>query len=183
MVGLKHTYPSHEEMVYNLLVAYEAGGFGGERWYRESRRFARQLKREYGGGLGRAAGIIAALSPQVQWNVNKRLAEQVMEHGEPVEGCLALSATRAWRIWLGERPLSVLRGPKTRAFYRAIMGDPDAEVIDTWMLLALGWPHRSVSPRQYERCAAALREAAEQTPLTVADFQAVVWTAVRGGAD
>jgi hypothetical protein len=180
---VKHTYPDHETMVLNLLGHYEEATDDGHEWYRESRRYARQLTREYGGGLGRCAGIISALSPQVQWHVNKRMAAQVMEHGWPQEGCLSLSANRAHDIWMGDRPLTVLGGPKTRAFYRAMMGDEGAVVLDTWMAAALEWPHNSFSARQYERCALALREAAAVASLTPATFQAVVWTKVRGGAE
>jgi hypothetical protein len=181
---MKHTYPDHDELVVNLLTHYEEAGHDeAAGWYRESKRYAHALRREHGGGLGRAAGIISALSPQVQWSVNKRLAAQVMEHGWPQEGCLSLSANRAHAIWQGDRPLSVLGGPKTRAFYRAIMGDEYAVVLDTWMATALGWPHNSFSERQYERCAMALREAAEVTSLPPATFQAIVWTQVRGGAE
>ena len=182
--AMKHTYPDHETMVLSLLGHYEEAGHDeAAGWYRESRKFARQLTREHGGGLGRAAGIIAALSPQVQWSVNKRMAAQVMEHGWPQEGCLSRSANRAHDIWMGDRPLSVLGGPKTRAFYRAIMGDESAVVLDTWMSQALGWPHNAFSKSQYERCAAALQEAAGHTGRTAATFQAVVWTHVRGGAE
>jgi hypothetical protein len=173
----------HMEMVVNLLDHFEASdASNGERWYRESRRYARQLAREYGGGVGRAAGVIAALSPQVQWSRNKEMARDVMATGTAV-GQTGNNLTKAWRIWNGERPLKVLGGPKVRAFYRAMMGDENAAVIDTWMLQAMGWPQRSLSARQYERCAAALAEAASYTHLTTAQFQAVVWTQVRGGGE
>ncbi len=180
---MKHEYPTVDSMVVNLLDHYEQSDGAGVPWYRESRRFARRLAREHGGGLARPAGITAALSPQVQWSVNKRMAEHYMATGTPGEGCLRLSDDRARAIWLGQRPLQVLRGPKTTAFYRAIMGDEDAAVIDTWMLQAVGWPHKGISPKQYEKCAEALRKAAAYTPHTTAQFQAVVWTQVRGGAD
>jgi len=36
----------------------------------------------------------------------------------------------------GAEPENVLRGPKIRAFYRAIMGHKNAVVLDTWMLRA-----------------------------------------------
>lgn len=173
----------HVDMVVNLLDHFEqAGTVEGERWYRESRRYARQLAREHGGGVGRAAGIIAALSPQVQWSRNKVMAADVMATGTAT-GQTDANLTKAWRIWGGERPLQVLGGPKVRAFYRAMMGDEEAAVIDTWMLQAIGWPQRGLSARQYERCAAALAEAASYTHLTTAQFQAVVWTHVRGGGD
>jgi hypothetical protein len=180
---MRHTYPSHDEMVFSLLEHFEASDGNGERWYRESRRFARSLQREHGGGLAKPAGVIAALSPQVQWAVNKRMAAHYMAHGEPGEGCLRLSEERAYRIWRGDKPLSVLRGPKTRAFYRAIMGDENAAVVDTWILAAVNWPSRGISPKQYERVAAALKDAARVTGLGTATFQAVVWVVVRGGAE
>lgn len=180
---MRHTYPTHDEMVVNLLGHYERANDDGEQWYRESRKFARYLARQYGGGLARAAGIIAALSPQVQWHVNKRMAEHVMQDGTPGEGCLGANADKAYRIWMGERPLAVLGGPKVRAFYRAIMGDDDSVVLDTWMATALGWPHNAFSERQYERASAALVDAAGYCNRAPAVFQAIVWTQVRGGAD
>lgn len=178
--------PSHPVMVDQLIVLYGEAALdsriAGSRWYRESRREARRLSRDYAVTLSQGAGIIAALSPQVQWDVNLRLARQVAEHGEVNEGCLRQSADKAWRIWHGERPLRVLGGMKTRAFYRAIMGDDDSVVIDTWMLYAVGWPNRSVTAKQYLRVAAALAEAAEFVGEANATFQAIVWTHVRGRA-
>lgn len=180
---MRWTYPEHDEMVVNLLDHYEQSGHDGAAgWYRESRRYARALAREHGGGVGRAAGIIAALSPQVQWHRNKAMACEVMETGWAT-GQTHTNLLKARRIWLGERPLQVLGGPKVRSFYRAMMGDEEACVIDTWMATALGWPHNFFSERQYEKCAAALKQAASYTDLTTAQFQAVVWTHVRGGGD
>jgi hypothetical protein len=179
--------PSHDEMVESLLTHwYAAIDSGlhqeGRRWYRESRKVARRMARQHDRTLSTAAGILSALSPQCQWPVNVRLAEQVMEFGYPQEGCLRLSAHRAVEIWWGARPLSVLGGKKTRAFYRAIMGDENACVIDTWMLGAVKWHRQNggVSPRQYDRVSAALREAAMLVEVTPATLQAVVWTQVRG---
>jgi hypothetical protein len=180
---MRYEYPSHEVMVVNLLDHYESSEGDGLTWYRESKRYARELSRTYGGGVGRAAGIIAALSPQVQWSVNKRLAEQVMRTGSTEEGCIEANAMKAYRIWMGERPLRVLGGPKVRAFYRAMMGDEDAAVIDTWMLQAVQWPRQGCSAKQYDRVAAALREAAARVEVPTASFQAVVWTHVRGGGE
>lgn len=179
---MKHEYPDHFTMVLNLLEHYEASGEDGATWYRESRAFARWMQREYGTSLGKNAGIIAALSPQVQWGRNKAMACEVAETGWTT-GQTTSNIHKAVRIWEGERPLSVLGGQKVRAFYRAIMGDHEAVVLDTWMANALGWPHNSFSQRQYERCEAALREAASRASVPPANFQAVVWTQVRGGGE
>ena len=167
-------------MVLSLLEHFEASTGAGSDWYPRARGFARELSREHGGGLARPAGIIAALSPQLQWNVNRRIAAHYMAHGEPGEGCLRLSDERAHAIWRGHRPLDILGGPKTRAFYCAIMGDDSAAVVDTWMGTALGWPHSAFSARQYERCADALSVAAGHARKPVTTFQAIVWTQVRG---
>lgn len=90
---------------------------------------------------------------------------------------------KAERIREGERPLQVLGGPKVRSFYRAIMGDENAVVLDTWMATALGWPTNSFSRIQYEKCSAVLRDAAERANVAPANFQAIVWTQVRGGGE
>lgn len=178
----RYSYPSEFEVELALLEHYEASEMDGITWYRDSRKFARGLAREHGTGLAKPAGIVAALSPQVQWGRNKLMAIEVMETGWTT-GQTTANIHKAARIWEGERPLSVLGGPKVRAFYRAIMGDPNAVVLDTWMATAIGWPTNSFSERQYERCAAALTKAARRCGVAPADFQAVVWTHVRGGAD
>lgn len=178
----KHSYPSEFEVELALLEHYEASSMDGIAWYRDSRRFARSLARQCGTGLGKPAGIVAALSPQVQWARNKSMAIEVMETGWTT-GQTTANIHKAVRIWEGERPLSVLGGQKVRAFYRAIMGDPNAVVLDTWMAQAMGWPHNSFSERQYERCSRALTRAANRCGVPPANFQAIVWTHVRGGAD
>lgn len=152
----------------------------GAVWYRESRRHARRLAREHGVPVSRAAGVIAALSPRVQWAVNLRMADAALA-GRPYGG-LKTSKRKAAAIVNGERPLDVLRGPKTRAFYRAIMGAENAAVVDTWMLKAAGWPGASVTSKQYERVASAMGAAAQSVGVPTATFQATVWTEVRGKA-
>jgi hypothetical protein len=168
-------------MVMSLLEHYERSDGQGQDWYDRAHDFAAGLDPA---NPDRAAAIVAALSPQVQWSVNQRLAQQVYAHeGEVQEGCLGLSALKAWRLWNGERPEEVLGTRKTLHFYRAIIGDRTATVLDTWMAQAIGWPHNAYSPRQYERAGAALTAAGGYTDLTTADFQAVVWTHIRGGGD
>ncbi len=151
------------------------------RWYRESRRVSRALARKHGVTLSVAAGTIAALSPRVQWKANVRGADALLG-GAPDTEVAGFDANKAKarRIMGGERPLDVLGGDKVRAFYRAIMGDENAAVIDVWMWRAIG-----VAPggMRYADAEAALREAAAAAGVAVADFQAVVWSKVRGGAE
>lgn len=175
--------PDHDSMVLALLEHYERGEDKDGQWYDDARDFARALAAEHNATLETVAGIIAVLSPQLQWDRNKRLAAQVMREGWPEEGCLVRNAEKARRIWRGEDPEDVLSGPKVTAFYRAILGDESAVVLDGHMLNAVQFHTNKPSKRQYERCAAAMTEAAAYAGLPPARFQAVVWCAVRGGGD
>ncbi len=108
--------------------------------------------------------------------------ENLFEHGDTLSRVLPLSEVRATYVWAGSRPLTVLRGLKTPAFYRAIMGDEDQRVIDSIMLQVMGWSKRhSLSLRQYERLGRLLAEAAAFVDEPTTRFQAVVWCGQRGG--
>jgi hypothetical protein len=51
------------------------------------------------------------------------------------------------------------------------------------MMRAAGWTKGTLTSREYEAIAEALRAAANRVGLDPADFQAVVWTHVRGGGE
>ncbi len=148
-------------------------------WYRESRRTARALARKHDTTLATAAGVIAALSPRIRWRENVLGADHILGGADSGPG-FNRNVEKACRIRDGERPLSVLGGPKVTAFYRAIMGDKEAAVIDVWMWRAMGIKPGEVPYAVAEAC---LREAAAKAGVSVSDFQAIVWTHVRGGAE
>jgi len=167
-------------------------------WYAESRRVAEALAGEYGVTLETVAGVIAALSPRMRWSDNVRGAEAVLHRaaypgvfgtggmlaglGKPIPGYGA-NIAKAERIAAGEAPLAVLGGPKVLAFYRAILGDRSSAVIDVWMIRAVGeYAHKPITGAAYERVADALRAAALAAGVDTADFQAIVWTYVRGSS-
>lgn len=152
------------------------------KWYRESKRTARALARKHGTTLATAAGVIAALSPRISWSVNVRAADLVLEGVRDTTQVAGFDSNveKAFRIADGERPLKVLGGPKVTAFYRAIMGDEDAAVVDVWMWRAMGVAPEGMSYAEAEQ---ALREAARLAGLPVTTFQAIVWTRVRGGGE
>lgn len=175
-----------DEMVDRLLQHYGEAveselAEPGRAWYRGARREARRISRDHCVTLSVAAGMLAAYSPRVRWQTNLRLAEETARDGQPTTGNMRRSRESALRILDGERPLVVLRGPKTRAFYRAIMGDHDAAVLDVWMLRAMG-VDKPPSAARYLELSEVLREAARRAGESTATFQAVVWTRVRGRA-
>lgn len=126
------------------------------------------------------AGILAAFSPRTRWAHNVRLAHAYAT-GRPTPG---LSASRAAADRVTAHGLEALTGPKVSEFARAILGDRDAVVIDSWMMKAAGIHDRDApSPVQRRRIADAVRILARRHNTTPRTMQALLWIRVRGSAD
>jgi hypothetical protein len=158
----------------------------GERWYRDAHGAAASLDPD---DPGRAAGVIAALSPQTPWARNLELAARMYADGELTGGVLGQSIRRATAIYNGAEPLNVLQGPKTRAFYQLIANpdDPDTVCVDRHAVdIAVG-ERLSVQDREaryplakrgwYQRFADCYRQAAQQLGVTPSVVQATTWVA------
>jgi len=128
-----------------LQLASQADILAGIEWYARALRFARMLVQAYDGlTLGQAVGVIAALSPNNKWARNQTDAEAMIKAwhmgADPlsVKVCtfnpnkakaaaiLALTAEDLLTDTIAE----ILNGRKVVAFYRSIMGDPDAVCVD-----------------------------------------------------
>lgn len=172
----------------------------GRQWYPLAQEAARAIDPD---DVERAAGVIAAFSPRERWHVNlAHAAAYIGWSDDDTQGLsdeprvtFATQQRKAFKIAGGENPLDVLRGPKERAFYRAIMGDRDAVTVDTWAYRlsdALWAPHPTrhdqfaetpgITPRRYEDIAAAYRLAAKHLGVSARDLQATTWITVRGHA-
>lgn len=162
----------------------------GRDWYADAHALAVKLDPE---NPARAAGVLAALSPQTGWGRNVRLAARAYADGY-ASGTLGRSVRAADAILAGADPDSVLRGPKVNAFYRSIADPTDVEpvVIDRHAFdIAVGRETGDVAREQltrvgqYERWARAYRRAArtitEETGIdtTAAQVQAITWLAWR----
>lgn len=154
----------------------------GEAWYAEARRWCER----WNCGVSTAAGIVAALSPRASWASNLAMAEYAIS-GKP-RG-LSRAVSQCQRILAGEDPLDVLTGPKIRAFYRAILGDPNAVVIDRWatrIALGKGLSERKVkillkSKERRDNLVQSYINAARKTGIhSPAQVQAITWVSFRG---
>lgn len=163
--------------------AHRAAGLG---WYAEAWRVAGEIWPER---PDLAAGVIAALSPRCQWSTNVVWARAVVEaarRGDATPPAVHTTVMRAqaWRIANGEAPLSVLAGPKVRAFWANITGDVDAVTVDIWAVrAAMGADAPKdgrVTPAQYRVTADAYRRAARILGVTPRECQAAVWVHTRG---
>lgn len=153
----------------------------GRAWYRDAHAIALAHVVEYGVALETAAGVLAALSPRMGWGSNVMFAERMMASGGTLDhGCLTRSLDQARRIFHGEAPLDVMSGPKTRAFYDAILtggeGDGPAVIdVHAWAMLT---GERGAPPptnRQYREAAQMMARGAKIVGESVHDFQAITW--------
>lgn len=156
----------------------------GLAWYANARREGRAL----GATVHRGVGVIAALSPLQAWDTNINLAHKLAKlhaAGEamPTTGYgFKRNTAKAWAILNGARPLDVLSGPKVRAFYRNMLGDPHSVTVDRWaMRIAVGDPKHDglVPPKEYAPIAEAFRRVAADLGIAPRDLQAATWTHFR----
>lgn len=157
----------------------------GLEWYNDAHAFAKYLCPHK---PSKAAGVIAALSPMMGWDMNKRAAEAAFRNLTAEGLGLSRNCAKAERILYGADPLDVLSGNKVRAFYSTIL-DPagfSVPVIDRHAFdIAVGArtndAARSALSRkgEYERFAAVYIEAAKAAGVGAPQMQAVTWVAWR----
>lgn len=115
--------------VTNVLGTYErateAMKSDGLAWYKEAHDFCLSLDYD----VERAAGVVAALSPNNRWDNNMRMAERLYSQGHGERCGLGANVTKAMKIYNGAAPLDVLGGNKVRAFYLSIAHPDDMSVV------------------------------------------------------
>jgi len=148
-------------------------------WYFEAQEVAEDVAEILGTSLEVGASIVAAFSPRERWatNVAKSYA---FANGKPVSGLSNNLKMANDSLNLG---FDALNGQKTNAFARAIAGDPDAVVIDVWMIRAAGMDaSKGVNKSDYNMLADAVRNIASEHGLTPRTTQALIWIVKRGSA-
>ena len=156
----------------------------GRRWYIEAHEIARDQAEEHGVTIEVASGVLAAMSPRLGWGPNCVIAERMLaSRGTLDHGALGRSLQQARHIYHGAEPMVVLGGPKTRAFYSAILsaGTEGGAVVDrhAWDMLT---GIRGATPptiKQYRDAAEKMERAATILGETVHSVQAVTWLAWR----
>jgi hypothetical protein len=162
----------------------------GKAWYDAARNVAIEYARQYGTSKQRAAGVIAALSPQVSWKKNQDYAAIIL-HGasigvKPRTYCIQSNWDKAWKIATDKTvlPLDVLSGPKVRAFYRNICGKDDRSVtVDVWAA-RVAEPYNPKPKlgrtKDYAVIADAYQSVASALGMVPAHLQAACWIVARG---
>lgn len=172
----------------NVLAVWEtataAHRASGMEWYALAHRIAHDIS---GGDVVRGAGVLAALSPQKEWNLNIRLAARAFETGVAT-GNTGPCNDKANAILAGANPLDVMgNGLKTRNFYANILDPncPEAVTIDRHAYdvalaeRAVGNKRYNLTPTRYAAFTAAYVEAATSLDILPHQLQAVTWEAWR----
>ncbi len=138
-----------------------------------------------GVSLTRSVIALAHLSPRITWAANLNALDALLA-GQPKPG---QTLTRSWERGLAaltaDDPWSTFGASafKTRSFAKAILGDPNAVVIDVWALRVAGapedWPK---SQGAHNMLTDAYRRAARIESITAREIQAITWVHLRGNA-
>jgi len=190
-----HLSESRESAAWQRRIrrAYESATIAeraaGLEWYATANAAADDIANAYGIDRRAAAGIIAALSPRMQWAANLRAAHAVAAAAHsgaahPPRVGMTGNTDKAWRIANGADPVDVLRGPKVTAFFANIVGDLRSVTVDVWAARAAYGRDDAPVPagRRYARLADAYRRTADRLGVPPRDLQAAVWVHVRGAA-
>jgi hypothetical protein len=190
--------------VSNVIALFDAGTQAerdeGETWYLVANEHAKSMARLAPDlTVRRAAGIIAALSPQNSWTHNLNMAIRTAKFGECPPSTIQRNCDKANAIMGGAEPEDVLgNGPKTLAFWQNIYNPAtsNAVTIDRHAVHAAygevlderrrGWALRQRKDFDgYELVANVYRQAAREInvrdgrDLAPHQVQAVVWVVWR----
>lgn len=153
----------------------------GRAWYPETNRQLREIAERNGCPLSHAVAVFSIVSPAAQLVTALRWTEEILagerEGGRyPNRQAPKIEAACSTRY-----PVTRITGPKVNAFYRAIMGDRDALVLDRWAIRAAGdlTLYSDIPRRIRAELDAAYRAAAAVCGETVRAFQAIVWIVCR----
>lgn len=158
----------------------------GFNWYSSALETSKRIARETRVSPEVAAGVIAALSPQMEWKANVELASRSLKT-KRFGGHYSSNVNKAKAIYRGARPESVLKSPdghdKTFHFYQCIIngGNTDSVCLDRHALaIALG---RETSKEErhalrrgvYKNLASVYSGLASELGVRGSELQAVCW--------
>ena len=156
----------------------------GAAWYEKANAMVHSFAVQNDITPQRAAGIIAVLSPMVEWSLNVRAAEEVIRKKSKARGVPGFSLNRKKALKVLHGDLSVIRGPKVEPFYQTLLDPNHGEpVLDTHMISAF-YSDRTLpknelvkvgQTKRREKLVEAIKILAGEKGWTVARTQATIW--------
>jgi hypothetical protein len=165
------------------LQAHAIRGADFRRWYTDGVPYLRAMADGLGCSVELLADILAITSPQCPVARNFAIARDYIRRRAELATLDGAAIARALRhipsVGAGlahyERT-GEIRGRKTGPFARALLGDPDALVLDTWMAKALGVTQAKLFTKAvYGKASTRIATVARRMGWTVAETQAAIW--------
>lgn len=150
----------------------------GKRWYQEAHNYCLKLSKHFKQPLEVVVGIVAALSPRREWNLNKRQARFFFEGQRNLQ--TRVQMTKCEWILAGHDIPTALGGMKTVNFYLNILNpkDPDSVTIDRHMLKF--YPEvTNLTPKKYTEIMEDFKITAHYEGTIANRVQATCWLEVK----
>lgn len=159
------------------LARYLSVGISASDWYAKANESIQAYADRMGLPVGLVADVLALVSPRKTVAESVRIAKVYLDTGELTEVTQPVRTQFAYWLETG-----IIRGPKCSAFARALLGDGDALVVDTWIMQALNAPISSTGKKWVlEAAERRFKRLADITGLQIVEAQAAVWCGVQGG--
>lgn len=169
----------------SLLELYESADRDvrrrGRRWYPLARRRLRELAQRHERPFAQVVAVFSILSPAAQLTTCLHWTDEVLAGVRMGGRYPNMQGPKVERALATRYPGRHVTGPKVSAFYRALMGDTSALVIDRWTARAAGWDaSKHAIPVTVQReIEETYRAAAAEVGERVREFQAITWLALR----
>ena len=167
----------------------------GMKWYAIAKRDATKIAKEFGISINTTVGVIAALSPNLGWNLNVRAARDLIgafTSGRNIDDIIVsaypANKRKAWdmleqKMVRKKALMAKLNGRKTTAFFANILGldvvtvDGHAKNIHDGLRRVL--KNNNVGVKEYGIIADAYYKAANKVGIKGYQMQAITWVAWR----
>ena len=167
----------------------------GMKWYAIAKRDATKIAKEFGISINTTVGVIAALSPNLGWNLNVRAARDLIgafTSGRNIDDVIVsaypANKRKAWdmleqKMVRKKALMAKLNGRKTTAFFANIIGldvvtvDGHAKNIHDGLRRVL--KNNNVGVKEYRIIADAYYKAADTVGIKGYQMQAITWVAWR----
>lgn len=182
----KKLYNSPQTVIENMRSVHsqclEEELVHGKDWYRHANLFSLALSEKYKVSEMKVAGVIAALSPQKEWLLNKVLAEEFLRTKGKITRHTAMQSNKARKILnyaqSREDIEMYLGGLKTINFFNNIY-DPESRdhvTVDRHHIyLSVGWDAQSCTPKQYEFLKQNTVIFAKEVDMIPSELQSTLW--------
>lgn len=159
----------------------------GLAWYDQARASSTAIANKYGVPPLTMMAVVAALSPNANWNRNvidaANLTDAWVHKTDAKVSTYNSNKLKALQILGSNEVYPYLRGQKVRSFFEGMAGYRNAAVIDSHMLNAYmgrvvfgaSRPYYPGTPGLIRKATLALRKAARTVGESVRDTQATIW--------